>query len=47
MSVSRPSGRWNLIAKPWGRASPSVSGMSGMPAKSENRTVTGVVVFYK
>ena len=43
MSVSVPSGRWNLIARPCGFAFMSPSGMSGRPVASEKRTVTGTV----
>ncbi len=37
-----PSGRLNFRAKPRGLAPPAVSGMVGMPVKSENLTSTGI-----
>src|SRR5262249_4628236 len=42
MSVSLPSGRWNLMAMPCGLASADPSAIFGMPVESENRTVTGI-----
>jgi hypothetical protein len=41
MSVSLPSGRWNLIAMPCGLAASAPSGRSGTPVEFENRTLTG------
>jgi hypothetical protein len=42
ISVSLPSGRWNLMAMPCGLASPEPSGIVGIPVASENRTVAGI-----
>ncbi len=42
MSVSLPSGKWNLIAMPCGLASLEPSGRLGIPVASENRSVTGI-----
>ena len=44
MSVSLPSGRWYLIAMPWGLARSEPSGRFGIPVESEKRTVTGIVL---
>src|SRR5262249_12717980 len=43
MSVSLPSGRWNLMAMPCGLAALPPSGTLGIPLESENRTVAGIV----
>src|SRR5215472_15844749 len=43
MSVSLPSGKWNLIAMPCGLAPGSPSGRFGTPVEFENRTVIGMV----
>ena len=40
-SAVPPSARVNFSARPRGLASPTVSGMSGMPVKSEKRASTG------
>src|SRR6516164_1751805 len=42
MSVSLPSGRWNLMAMPCGLASADPSGIFGIPVESENRTVARI-----
>jgi len=42
ISAVEPSGSVNFSAKPRGLASPMLSGMFGMPVKSENRTSTGL-----
>jgi hypothetical protein len=42
MSVSVPSGKWNLIDIPCGLARGEPSGRLGIPVESEKRTVTGI-----
>ena len=44
MSVSLPSGRWNLMDIPWGMADPDPSATFGIPSESEKRTVTGIAL---
>jgi catalase len=42
ISVSLPSGRWNLIAMPCGLAASDPSDKLGIPVESENRIVAGI-----